>query len=110
MKDLGKIMWLLQSGLCPNQLDLPYYKQVMLNPERTVQNVAYRDIVGRILNTLVDIVLNDPIIFQKVLQDLGGRSRFSKSMISQPFGEEIKEENNKYKKMVKVVKKCQKKN
>lgn len=69
-KPLNQIDQLLKDGLCPDIQKINWYRQVLQNPQGSFNNTIYRNIAGEVFDKLLNYVLNDSILFNRLRQDL----------------------------------------
>lgn len=70
-----KINQLLQAGLAKNLKRIDYYRVVMMNPRSSLNTTVYRNLAADILDTLVDQVLNDSVLYNRLRQNLLVKNR-----------------------------------
>lgn len=67
-KPVNRIDTLIQDGLGRNINKLPYYRIVMTDPHSGFYNTVYREYAVEIMNNLLNYVLNDNQMFQRLRQ------------------------------------------
>lgn len=74
-KPLDKIDWLLRNGLVKDLNKLPYYRIAIQNPQNTVQNVVFRDMVAEICENLLQQIFSDNILYDRLRRNLLAKNK-----------------------------------
>jgi hypothetical protein len=69
-KPVDKIQQLLQDGLAKDQTKIAYYRVVIEDPRMGFNNTIYRQYAADVFNTMINYILNDPVMYNRFRQDL----------------------------------------
>jgi hypothetical protein len=89
-KPIDRITMLLQAGLTDDLRKLAYYRIAMQDPTVGFNNIIYRTAAAHVLDKLLDYVLNDTALFNRIRQLLQADNKISKKAYESL---EIKAEN-----------------
>jgi hypothetical protein len=73
-RDLDRIDQLIRAGL-GDMGRVSFYRRAIHSPDQAVRNVQLREYVGTVLDRLVEIILNDPTLFNRVKLTLMHRGK-----------------------------------
>ena len=81
---IDKATFLIRNGLGQDLSRLTWYLQALQNPQATVKQIAFRDYVGELLNSLTSFIFNDQVAYSRLVQYLLSQNHPSSMRSIQP--------------------------